>query len=361
MNKKFDLPLSVSNLIFAIVVLTANLPAQSRPGQAPAVEPSIFESFGLWAGLAAVAGLIGLAVFMRKKKEAPADPKISGKADEGLRMTYKENSEKASPKKPEPVKPRAERGPKPASATLTNTFTRLQRTNPYIQLPESTDAALLTAIEQTGEDSEEDVQVRTQALKLLATFKNSNAVTAIAQVALYDLSSKMRSDAVGVLSEFDHESVFETVVTACADPTREVRAAAAKALFKLSFDRGHSWTRIIESGDMSRMRHAARCAIEGDLVERSLDRIVHPDRKVAYEIFALVALLIKAGETEPVYKALARHKDENVKLAILNVLQVMKEEHTFDDLSDLLNESELTPNVAAKVNEIRSMLQMSHA
>ncbi len=344
--------------------------AQGRKPAAP--EPSFIESYGLYLGILAIAGLIG-AVFMLRKKKADDATAVAakGKDDGGLRITFKPKAKPAAKEKPavEVVEEPPARVPsaillasKAGFGTLPiNSFARLQRTNPFPQLPESHDHDLLQAIEVTNEESEEDVQHRTQALKLLSTFKTSNSVSAIAQVALYDLSSKLRSDAVGALAEMDHESVFESIVTACADPTREVRAAAARALFKLTFDRAHAWTRIIESEDMARMRHIARCAIEGDIVARSLDRLIHPDRKVAYEAFALTALLIRAGETEPIFRTLAEHRDENVKLALLHVLQTMREEHTFEGLSDLLNKYSLSPNIAAKVNEVRSCLQMAHA
>lgn len=357
----------VRNSFLGILTLSATLFAQNRPGVKPPPPPdeSFLSSYGLYLGIVAIVGLIAIAVFMRRKAAEAGAQAASIKPDDGgVRMNYKENKPANPPaERPARTMPRREtpEGKSGFAALPVSTFVRLQRTNAYLQLPESGDAALLEAIRQTNEDSDEDVQVRTQALKLLSTFKTSNSVAAIAQMALYDLSSKLRSDAVSILADMDHESVFETIVTACADPTREVRAAAARALFKLSFDRAHAWTRIIESGDLSRMRHAARSAVEGDLVERLFDRLIHADRKVAYEAFAVTALLIRAGEAEPVYKAIAKHRDENVKLALLHVLQTIKDENTFEGLSNLLTSSELTPNVAAKVNEVRSALQMTHA
>ncbi len=74
---------------------------------------------------------------------------------------------------------------------------------------------------------------------------------------MYDISSNLRSKAVSVLADFDHESVFETVLLCCADPTREVRAAAARALFNLSFERSDSWARIAQCDDEFRMVQAA--------------------------------------------------------------------------------------------------------
>ena len=105
------------------------------------------------------------------------------------------------------------------------------------------------------------------------------------------------------------------------------------------------------------MRQAARAAIEGDLVERSFDRLIHKDKKNAFEAFVLTWLLVKTDETGPICKALADHKEE-AKLALLHVLQTVENEHTFQSLSELLIRHALTPDVTAKVNEVRSCSQL---
>lgn len=347
----------------AAIVPAASVFSQNKPGQPP-VDDSMFGSWTFYLGVIAIVGLIGLAIAMRRKAAEVIKASIGGKKKGGVTMTYREGpaqplaSAPKRPKKPEAAKPDVREG---FSLLPVSTFKKLQRANAFIQLPDSHDLSLMNAIEQTNEDSEEDAQVRTNALKLLSSFKTSNSIAAISQVALYDLSSKLRSDAVLILADMDHESGFETIVTCCADPTREVRASAARALFKLTFDRAQAWVRIVESGNISRMRHAARSAIEGDLVQRSFDRLVHPDRKNAYEAFALAALLVKADETAPIYEAIATHRDENVKLALLHVLQTIQAETTFTGLSDLLNRHVLSPKIADKVNEVRSSLQMTPA
>lgn len=365
MTTRIRFPYRFVNPAFTILTLATAHFSQNRPGPAaPPADDSILGSYGLYLGILAIGGLIAAAVFMRKREAAVKAAPAKEKKGDGFVLKEKSAESKAAAQQKAEVRPRPERKPKaePANSVLpVYTFIRLYKSNSFIQLPESHDPSLLEAIERTNEESEEDAQVRTQALKLLASFRTSNAVAAISQMALYDLSSKLRSDAVGLLAEINHESVFEPIVTACADPTREVRAAAARALFKLTFDRAQAWTRPVDSGDTARMRHVARCAIEGDLVMRSFDRLTHVDQKIAYEAFAMTALLIKSGETELIYKALAEHKDENVKLALLHVLQTIKSERTYDELSDLLTKSGLTPNVAAKVNEVRSMLQLVNA
>ena len=218
---------------------------------------------------------------------------------------------------------------------------RLEWAKPFDALPLSNDEDLMGAVEQTYEEMEEDEEVRDLAVRILAAFKTRNSVEALSQFALYDLSSNLRSKAVSILSEFDHESVFETILLACADPTREVRAAAARGLTKLTFDRADAWTRIAESDEEGRVVHAARAAMESGFVDMSFDRLVHQDGKQAYEAFALMALLIKAGETEKIFNALETHKNINVRKAVLHIIKVTKDQKALDGLYLLLEKNNL--------------------
>lgn len=232
-----------------------------------------------------------------------------------------------------------------------NSFIQLTDARPYDLLPLSSDEALLSAIEQVNEEYEEDESVRELALRILAAFRHRNSVESLAQVALYDLSSSLRSKAVTILTEFDHESVFETILLACADPTREVRAAAARGLFRLSFDRAEAWKRLIATHDEFRMRQAARAAIESGILQKSLDRLVHDDMRVAYEAFTLTALLIKAGEMEPIFDALRDHRDERVRMALLHVLKVVKDEASLSELDDEIRNGVFSGELLARATE----------
>jgi HEAT repeat protein len=232
-----------------------------------------------------------------------------------------------------------------------NSFIQLTEPRPYEPLSISSDPALSSAIEQVNDEYEDDESVRELAVKILAAFKKRNSVESLAQIALYDLSSPLRSKAVTILTDFDHESVFETILLACADPTREVRAAAARGLFRLNFDRAEAWKRLMASPDVFRMRQAARAAIESGIVQKSLDRLVHDDMRIAYEAFNLTALLIKAGETEPIFEALRTHKDERVRMALLHVLKVVKDDASLAELDDQLRDGVFTGELLTRATE----------
>jgi hypothetical protein len=239
-----------------------------------------------------------------------------------------------------------------------NSFTELRRAGLYEPLPISDDVAVLDAIEQVNDEYEADEAFRDLALRILTAFRTRNSVEAVSQIALYDLSSNLRSRAVSTLTDFDHESVFEAILLACADPTREVRAAAARGLFKLHFDRADAWKRIIETNDEFRMSHAARAALEAGIVVKSFDRLVHEDRKVAYEAFCLVSLLICSGETDAIFNAIRTHKDERVRFALLHVITVIKDPRTIDELNKLSLDPSLATDVADRVRAAVERFEM---
>jgi hypothetical protein len=231
-------------------------------------------------------------------------------------------------------------------------FQKLELARPFAPLSISNDEDLMSAIEQAHDEFEEDEEIRDLAVRILTRFKTRNSVEALSQVALYDLSSNLRSKAVAVLADFDHESVFETILLCCADPTREVRAAAARGLFRLSFDRADAWTRIAETGDEFRMRQAALSAKEADLVKRSFDRLIHQDQKIAYEAVTLLALMIRAGETEEIFQALQSHDDSNVKLALVHVIGLTKEDETLAGLYEIIEKSVISKELKNKIDEV---------
>lgn len=229
-----------------------------------------------------------------------------------------------------------------------NAIGDLSHSKPVVPLPVSSDPALLSAIEQASDEFEDDEAVRELAVRVLAAFKMANSVEALTQIAIYDLSTTVRSMAVNVLADFDHPSVFEPILLACADPTREVKAAAARGLFRLSFDRADAWKRIMESGDKFRMIQAVRAASEAALTQRSFERLIHEDYKIAMESFALVALIIRSGETDELFETLRSHRDDRVKFAILHVLGVLHERRSIARLEQFLETTAISNDLSEK-------------
>lgn len=376
-------PLAASAVL--ILIKAAEVSAQTSANSAPSADFTIYIIVGALA-----AGLIGLVLWLAKskkdgaqtaaKKSSESEPYDLNSLDAEKEMEWLRKNQKLVGKKdaqPSKKKKRDrttegganiseisenmqeiattvkenEREEKGSPSILENVETdtylpifsirRRELARPFDELPLLNDDALMDAVEQTQDEMEEDSEVRELAVRILAAFKTRNSVEALSQVALYDLLANLRSKAVTILCEFDHESVFEPILLACADPTREVRAAAARGLTKLTFDRADAWTRITELETEGRIVAAARAAIESGFVDMSFDRLIHQDRKYAYEAFTLMALLIKAGETEKIFNALENHRNMNVRRAILHTVKVTKNPKAIEGLNRLLEDGSL--------------------
>jgi hypothetical protein len=297
--------------------------------------------------LISLAGVIFWWLSRRKKTVPPDKVQLSSQKKFFLNKPLKNSYSKIT-----------ENGSKPDKIAGDNSeslpifaITQIELSGPVLSLLQSEDEILLDAIEQASEEAEEDEEMRHLALKILGAFKNQNSVEAISQIALYDLSAALRSKAVSILAEFDHESVFETILLACADPSREVRAAAARGLFRLSFDRTEAWLRVAESKDAGRVRQAARAVIAGDFVERSIERLVHPDRQQATEAFAMITLLIKAEETEEIFATLRQSESTNIVKAILHVIKITRHAPALKKLYSMRERSKFSINARLEIEE----------
>lgn len=230
-------------------------------------------------------------------------------------------------------------------------ITSISEPGPVEELEDSDDEGLLAAIDEVQDDSDVDSEFRLIALRVLAGFKNRNAIDELSQIALYDLSSNLRAKALMMLADFDHESVFEPIVLACADPSREVRAAGARALVKVSFDRADAWTRLALSEDRYMSRQVARAAVEAGIAERSFDRLVLNDEKAVEEAFALVYLLIKTGETDKLFEVIRDHRDVKTRIALLHAIRIANVAEVIPQLSAFISAEPMGSVVADKARE----------
>lgn len=197
-------------------------------------------------------------------------------------------------------------------------ITRLEPTVAYEQLPEFLDDETLSEALERLENT--DVEVRAAAARRLAQFQTRNSVAALSALAMRDAEPVVRAAAVASLSEIDHESVFAPVLVAFADGAREVQAAAARALSRLSFNRADAFVRIIETADEEALGQVARACIKARMAAQAIDRLTSEDRRQAYEAFSLLSLLAKANETAPLLDAIAEHRDPDVRLAAIRLL-----------------------------------------
>lgn len=194
----------------------------------------------------------------------------------------------------------------------------LEPSAPIDNLPESSeDQAFTQAL--VSLDSEE-LENRAEALKTLVQFRVQSAVDAIARVARHDPEGTIRALAISSLGSISHESVFATILIGMADESREVRAAAARSVSRLDFDRADAYVRVMETSDEETLRSVAYACVQAGIVSQNLDRLTNSDHRQAYETFALICLLTKAGMNDPVLEAIANHPRIEVRLKAVHLL-----------------------------------------
>ena len=119
----------------------------------------------------------------------------------------------------------------------------------------------------------ENVAQRLDGAKELARHEVMSAIDALMTLARLDPDASVRSQAISSLSAISHESVFPAVLIGMADESREVRAAAARSLSHLSFDRSDAYIRVLETNDAVLLPEVARACIKAGIVSQGIDRL----------------------------------------------------------------------------------------
>ncbi|HLL70482.1 MAG TPA: HEAT repeat domain-containing protein, partial [Pyrinomonadaceae bacterium] len=209
----------------------------------------------------------------------------------------------------------------PAIDPFTGEIRGLEPVGSVEQLPEwMEDESLADALERL--DSA-DVEARVAAAQQLAQFQVQRSVEALTSLAANDRDSAVRAAAVTSLGNIGHESVFPSVLISMADEAREVRAAAARALSRLSFDRADAYVRVLETADAETLRHLASACVGAGLAKQALSRLASDDRRQAYEAFSLLSLVARGGQSDLILKVCEEHQDLNVRLAASRLLGLM--------------------------------------
>ncbi|MDQ3473781.1 MAG: HEAT repeat domain-containing protein, partial [Acidobacteriota bacterium] len=207
----------------------------------------------------------------------------------------------------------------------------------------------------------EDVGERLEAAKTLARYPAGQAVSALTTLARTDSEAAIRSQAITSLAAINHESVFPAVLIGMADESREVRAAAARSLTHLSFERLDAFIRVLETGDEEIQSAVAKACIKSGIVSQAIDRLANGDRRQGYETFSIISLLARAKTTEPVFEAIANHSNLDVRLATVRLLTNTGETHVFEELRELAMQEGLPEELRTALLEAMYQLDQSNS
>ena len=205
---------------------------------------------------------------------------------------------------------------------------------------------LLTRLESS--DSAE----RAEVARELGMHRAERSVSALCAAAAHDADATVRSAAVTALSVIDHESVFAPVLIALADDTREVRAAAARALSGLHFDRAQAYARVERTADGETLHNFAQACVKTGIAAQGADRLTSEDRRQAHEAFSLFSLLTKAGELQPVFDVIENHRDLRTKQAGVRVLNAFATAEAVPRLRDVVGMPGMSEDIRTGLLEV---------
>ena len=227
--------------------------------------------------------------------------------------------------------------PIPTSAdcheALVHEFTRLEPASVVEDLPQSADDERLAEV--LSKVGSVDLSERAEAVKILGQFAVQSSVAALGIVARTDQQASIRALAISSLASINHESVFPSVLIGMADESREVRAAAARSLSRLSFDRADAYVRVMETHDVEALRDVAEACIKAGIVSQGIDRLASTDRRQVYEAFSIVSLLTKANMIEPILDAVANHPNVDLRLTAVRLLRTTSQPAVLEQLQQL--------------------------
>ncbi len=219
---------------------------------------------------------------------------------------------------------------------LADEITNLQPAASFDELPETADDENFTsALEQVQNEA---LSERVAAIKMLGQFPVKSSIAALARVARQDPESSLKALAASSLAFINHESVFPSILIAMADESREVRAAAARSLSRLSFDRADGYIRVTETDDVETLSDVADACIKAGIAMQSINRMSTGDHQ-AYESMAVVSLLVKAKRFEPLLDAMTSHADLDVRLVAIHILGLAGDASVIEPMRALLDES----------------------
>lgn len=129
-----------------------------------------------------------------------------------------------------------------------------------------------------------------------------------------------RSSALSDLARLGGDDAFHHISKSFDDQSPEVRNAAARALYSLHSDRAASFTRALREGSSERRRRIGSSLAASGLATDAIGNLTGESREKTYDAFSLLFLMAKAGEVQPLLKAIEDYPNVEVRLAVVKLL-----------------------------------------
>ncbi|HEX8721273.1 MAG TPA: HEAT repeat domain-containing protein [Pyrinomonadaceae bacterium] len=184
-----------------------------------------------------------------------------------------------------------------------------------------------------------------------ALFNEHSTVPTSIQQRLASGDAGERAAAIIELSRVDTDEAFQQICAGFDDPSKDVRNAAARSLYELRPDRAESFTRALREASPERRREIGTAISASGLAVESISQLTGESREKTYEAFSLLFLMAKAGEVQPLVRAIESHPNNEVRLAVVKLLALSGQQEVLPSFRRLAVRGSLPSDVRSAVME----------
>jgi HEAT repeat protein len=187
--------------------------------------------------------------------------------------------------------------------------------------------------------------------KGIASLDEYSTVPAIILKRLSSEEPTERAAAVTDLARVGGEDSFREISASFDDPAVEVRNAAARSLFDLKSERAETFTRALREAPPERRRKIGAALASSGLASEAISQLMGESREKTYDAFSLLFLMSKAGEVQPLMRAIEEHPNNDVRLAVVKLLALSGQQEILPAFRRLAVRGSLPTEVRSAVME----------
>ncbi len=181
--------------------------------------------------------------------------------------------------------------------------------------------------------------------------KQPSSVPQSIQQRLASEEPRERVTAIKELARFGNEDAFHQISAAFDDNSADVRSAAARSLYEIQEDRAEAFTRALREAPPERRRNIGGAIASSGLAAEAVGQLTGASRDKTYEAFSLLFLMAKAGEVQPLIRAIESHPDSEVRLAVVKLLALSGQKEILPAFRRLAVRGSLPTDVRSAVME----------
>jgi hypothetical protein len=198
-----------------------------------------------------------------------------------------------------------------------------------LEIPEDVDGAIESA--PAPAFAESAVEFETASSDSESRAAQTDEVPAAIASYLSSIDPYKRAAGVAELGRSGSKEAFNIIANSFDDSSPHVRNAAARALRKLEPGRTVDlFNRALEEGSPERRRNIGGAIAASGVAAEAIDNLVSESREETYNSLSILFVMAKAGEVQPLVKAIEEHENDEVRRAVIKLLNLSGQSEVAD-------------------------------